>query len=250
MNDEGLFDDNLLFNELLKQELNNSSDDDDNICLISREPLNKIYITLECGHKFNYKNIYNEICIQKTKYNKKEVQKLTKNSIKCPYCRHVQNKLLPYVSGYKKIKFVNSPLKYCMTSPFLTNTCKYKFKSGKHKNEFCGNNCENEYCNRHLKLMNKKKQKEEEKKKQKEEEKKKQKSLKEIIIDLEQKIQEEIQENTIIVPELNKCKHILSRGINKGKQCQTKINIQIHTNGLCNKCSKLKKYQNIYVTTF
>ena len=91
---------------LLQQELNKNNDEEENLCLISKEPLNKIYIKLVCGHKFNYKPIYNEICMQKTKYNKKEVQKLSKNSIKCPYCRNVQNKLLHYLQYFLKYSFL------------------------------------------------------------------------------------------------------------------------------------------------
>ena len=56
---------------------------------------------------FNYSSIYNEIIKQKTIKNYKEVQKLHKDSIKCPYCRTIQDKLLPYNPQFKKIKLVN-----------------------------------------------------------------------------------------------------------------------------------------------
>ena len=49
----------------------NSDDDESDIerCLISNNPLEINYITLNCNHKFNYKNIYNEVCKQKCKIN-------------------------------------------------------------------------------------------------------------------------------------------------------------------------------------
>ena len=39
----------------------------DNICLISNDKLEVNYITLGCGHKFNYLDLYNEVVYQKTK---------------------------------------------------------------------------------------------------------------------------------------------------------------------------------------
>ena len=48
--------DNINFYDLL----NNTTTFDiakDNICLITREPLDNTKTTLECGHSFNYKNI-------------------------------------------------------------------------------------------------------------------------------------------------------------------------------------------------
>lgn len=70
----------------------------DNICLISKEPLHPNHITLSCNHKFNYIPIYKEVLYQKTKFNNLyEVTKLNYNQIKCPYCRTITNKLLPFI---------------------------------------------------------------------------------------------------------------------------------------------------------
>ena len=33
--------------------------DDENICLISNQPLDETHVALKCGHKFNYHSIYN-----------------------------------------------------------------------------------------------------------------------------------------------------------------------------------------------
>lgn len=40
-------------------------DNQDNYCLLTKEPLDNIHIKLECGHKFNYVPLYREVVIQK-----------------------------------------------------------------------------------------------------------------------------------------------------------------------------------------
>ena len=89
---------------------NNKNENQGDCCLLTKEPLHPIHIVLECGHKFNYVPIYREIVAQKTMgvsstgyYNS---HSLKKNEIKCPYCRNIQDKLLPYLEydGVKKIK--------------------------------------------------------------------------------------------------------------------------------------------------
>ena len=42
----------------------------DNLCLISSNPLNDNHIELDCKHKFNYSSIFNEVINQKKKYNR------------------------------------------------------------------------------------------------------------------------------------------------------------------------------------
>jgi hypothetical protein len=93
--------------------------DDDNICLISKDKLHPNHITLSCKHKFNYIPIYKEISYQKNKNNTSfEITKLLNNEIKCPYCRQITNKLLPYIPypSVKQIKYVNSPQDMCMSA--------------------------------------------------------------------------------------------------------------------------------------
>ena len=88
-----------------------TTDTTDNICLITKENLHPNHITLSCKHKFNYIPLYNEIVNQKNKQNNiYEVTKLASNQIKCPYCRIITNKLLPYIpyTSVKIIKNVNS----------------------------------------------------------------------------------------------------------------------------------------------
>ena len=85
-----------------------SSSIDDNICLISKEKLHPNHITLTCNHKFNYIHIYKEVLYQKTKSNTLyEVTKLQSYQIKCPYCRTITNKLLPFIQ-YPTVKLAKN----------------------------------------------------------------------------------------------------------------------------------------------
>ena len=121
----------------------NSDDDESDIerCLISNKPLEINYITLNCNHKFNYKNIYNEVCKQKCRINTLETQRLKLNQIKCPYCREITNNLLPYIEGenIEKKRGVNYPSVYSLS----LFKCNYIFKSGKNKNCKCNANAWN-----------------------------------------------------------------------------------------------------------
>ena len=87
------------------------AEDTNNICLITKEKLEPNHITLNCKHKFNYLPIYYEVVNQKNKNNNMyETTKLLTNEIKCPYCRVITHKLLPYIAypSVKVIKNVNS----------------------------------------------------------------------------------------------------------------------------------------------
>ncbi len=93
-----------------------------------------------------------EIKKQKTVVNPLETMRLLTFQIKCPYCRHVQNNLLPFIPSQvnSKIYGVNYPAKYC----FYLNKCEYVFKSGKRKNTMCGVKCNDKYCNKHINKEN------------------------------------------------------------------------------------------------
>jgi len=149
---------NLSFNELLKDALTKDALlkdallKDANIverCLISNEPLNSNKITLICKHSFNYKPLFNEIKIQKTRFNNLETQRLNKTQIKCPYCRNTQNGILPYKDGCAKVKYVNWPPKHTY-KPFK---CEYSFLSGKKKNEKCNRSSCSKFCKQHNGIM-------------------------------------------------------------------------------------------------
>jgi len=136
--------DSVAFYDELMNELSNQFDESDT-CLISGELLDDNYIKLECNHNFNYNYIYNEIIRQKTQLNRLEVQRLRINQIKCPYCRNVQDSLLPQRNSFENINGVNKPVKYCM----MVNMCNAILKSGKRKGETCSKPCFEKFCNYH-----------------------------------------------------------------------------------------------------
>lgn len=67
-------------------------------CLISGEKLDDSFVQLNCGHKFNYNPIFKDIYNHKIFYNCSERggSRLNNMQIRCPYCRTIQNQLLPY----------------------------------------------------------------------------------------------------------------------------------------------------------
>lgn len=114
------------------QELYNSldiddiyNDDDNNLCLITNQPLVENFIKMECGHKFNYLPLFNDIKNHKQKFNGMEgsSSKLNMNQIRCPYCRKIQIGILPYYEDMElgKIAGVN----YINPNP---KPCCYKYK--------------------------------------------------------------------------------------------------------------------------
>ena len=123
-------------------------------CLITDEVLRPDAVTLKCGHSFNYVPLYKDVLFQKCStlpknisskimalYTKtvnpnigyptsiQNVQAVTYNSsinlettklhydeIKCPYCRDITPKLLPYYPypEVNQVKYVNSPSSLCL----------------------------------------------------------------------------------------------------------------------------------------
>lgn len=141
---DGTVEDN--FFSKLKNMLNEHNDDDydaDNCCLLTKEPLDNIHIKLECGHKFNYVPLYREVVMQKitgmssTGYY--QSHSLKRNEIKCPYCRTVQDKLLPYLEydGVNKMTNVNQPKTLSMS----VQTCSHiEYKKSKKQGSTCKEN--------------------------------------------------------------------------------------------------------------
>ena len=126
------------------------ADADSCCCLLTKEPLDNIHIKLTCGHKFNYVPLYREVVMQKTTGMSSTgyytTHSLKRNEIKCPYCRNVQDKLLPYIEydGVKKMVGVNYPAKMSMTSQPCMYTCSANSKKG--KKSAC-KECAVELCN-------------------------------------------------------------------------------------------------------
>lgn len=97
------------YDELNKEEEEEKSNDDllSNKCLITQLPLEEKHITLVCGHKFNYDAIFNDIYNHKKKFYDLESSRLKEYQIRCPYCRNIQNSLLPLYPGKSKVHGVN-----------------------------------------------------------------------------------------------------------------------------------------------
>lgn len=109
----------------------------DDCCLLTQEPLTLNFITMPCGHKYNYVAICKEISNMKSPktYYYNNGVKLAKNQTLCPYCRNIFNQLLPKIPC---MDFV--PAKYvCSSTNHIEHrTCQYVFQSGKRKGECCG----------------------------------------------------------------------------------------------------------------
>ena len=144
-------------NILLFKQLMEGDDDDDvvcetatpdqNLCLITNDKLDSNSIKLECNHQFNYEPLYNEVVYQKTK-KLLDNSKLKVNEMKCPYCRKVNNGILPWYEGYMKIKNVN------WSNKIIQKKCLALLKSGKRKGKTCDCKAkEGNFCGRHIKKL-------------------------------------------------------------------------------------------------
>lgn len=133
------------FYKLLEEE--NDDINENECCLITKTPLEDDHVKLMCGHSFNYDAIYNEVKHQK-RYNPLDITSLSVYQLKCPYCRNIQNELLPLIGEYS-VYGVNAPDKYTMKP----NVCQYVFKSGNKKGELCNKQCYKQMCKGHLKYL-------------------------------------------------------------------------------------------------
>ena len=124
------------FNDLLNNYLNDVESIEER-CLISGEKLEINNVCLPCNHKFNYEYLYNEVVNQKSNKNHNEITHLLKNEIKCPYCRKIHKKLLPYNKDFVYVKNV-------MNKEEKVNKCVAIIKSGPNKGKVCNRKC-NEY---------------------------------------------------------------------------------------------------------
>lgn len=188
---------------------NKNTENEENCCLLTKEPLQHIHIVLACGHKFNYIPLYREVIAQKTVGLSSSgyyiSHSLKKNEIKCPYCRNIQDKLLPYLEydGIKKIVNVNYPTKLSMTTQPCIYSENLHSKKGK-KNAPCKENaitCHNGIyvCKKHYEA-----------------------SL---------TTQPPVDTNTVVlISPHSSCGVILRYGKNKGKPCLNHLSCRVHKN--------------------
>ena len=225
-------------------------DDDNNCCMITNMPLQENFVKLQCGHKFNYGPLFKDLLNYKKKFNNMEQSKykLKHNEIRCPYCRKIQNELLPYYDNlsYPKECGVNylDPNKsnYILECINEKNQCQYEhvmfddsgnvlftqkcFKYGfSHfvlKEKY---NLNINYCYSHKQIIIKEfKEKAKEKLKQ-EKEKIKQEKLK-VKEDLKKAAMEKKKlekDKTAIVGNVIICSAIVKSGQRKGLSCLNKI---------------------------
>ena len=119
---------NLNFFDELYKSLDKEENNDENKCLITNQLLTDKYVTLNCGHKFNYIPLYHDIVNHKNKFNKMEgsISKLNINEIRCPYCRKKQKGTLIYYEdlGLKQIYGINSLDKTLPNTMLINNQTK------------------------------------------------------------------------------------------------------------------------------
>jgi hypothetical protein len=137
-----------LFKSYLAEEYYYNDTSSNNYCLISGEPLANNHITLDCNHSFNINELYNEVVQQKAKCNFYS-NKVKFSEIRCPYCRAMTPKLLPY------FKYYNNKLIYGVNSPQHLTIQLYKCEYKGNKGTCCGKNAcitnSGQFCNNHIK---------------------------------------------------------------------------------------------------
>lgn len=243
-----------LYKSLDNKESETLESEDKNTCLISGEILVEHFVELKCGHSFNYLPLYNDIVNHKKKFNYKESGKsfLGKNQIRCPYCRNVQNELLPFhpSTNVKQIYgvTVNTLEKdnsyYCeyLTVNDLFNKDLPEDKIHNSPYISCGNyhnekvyehdevtKCDKYYCVKHCNLLTKQKIKVEKEKAKIEKEKAKM-ELKKIVLEakmnkIKTKPIDSSDENVVLSNEndIKGCQEILKSGLKKGTVCGVKL---------------------------
>jgi hypothetical protein len=212
------------------------SDDTDKFCLLTKEALDDIHVTLNCGHKFNYIPLYKEVVIQKTSagmttngyYNSLT---LRLNEMKCPYCRRVQDKLLPFLKydNIKRLRGVNGPESLCMKARMCEHVETPKRKNTKKKiSDSCECNATHvvngaHYCKKHY----------EQQQQEKEQQQQGQKQQGQLQQGQQQEEQQEKKEETSSSSSFesenaNMCGVIIKTGKKKGLPCTSSSKCRIH----------------------
>jgi len=245
------------------EENEEKTEDDKNTCLITNEPLIDKHVTLNCGHKFNYIPIYNDILNHKKKFNNMESSSgmLNTNEIRCPYCRTKQPGVLPYYKelGLKKINGVNYYInnnQRIYNNNYVYHKCEYLHPNTNLElesmpyvnNTICHNtgfqialyNPENPfqpinygdtkyYCYTHKQIMIKQYKDAEkkkvilEKKQAKILEKQKAKEEKQQAKEAAKLLKKQSMSQNVVLSQISSCVQILKTGPNKGKPCGCKV---------------------------
>ena len=129
-------------------------DDDQNICLISGQPIVH-EIQLQCGHRFNYKHLLNTV-LERHYSSRRKYNKIIKHI--CPYCRNEYLGFIPYCE-MEATENMNKNKSYFNNFNNNILKCSHKYCSGKNKGMPCdksGHYFKNGiYCFQHNNLINK-----------------------------------------------------------------------------------------------
>jgi hypothetical protein len=159
-------------NKLIENDSENDTDNDNEnnkICFITNEPLTEFFVSLTCGHTFNYKPLYYDLLNYKSKFVKFEFSsnQLGLNQIRCPYCRCKINQLLPYHEELG-LELVNGINMYNIALPgpsYIPKIkCEYMLNNDTLCNKICGTNIVHDkhgniignnkfYCKFHAKII-------------------------------------------------------------------------------------------------
>jgi|688.fasta_scaffold85654_4 hypothetical protein len=228
--------------------------DSKNVCLITDNVLTDNHVILECGHKFNYVPLFNDIRAHKTKFNCLEANHVKINEIRCPYCRARQKTLLPYYPelGLPKIVGVNKEPLVLPSRVYIVGACQYEACSN--TQYICKLECDgNLYCYTHYNMRQRAHQKEEKLKEKaaeklmKQEQKKEQKLLEtKQKAEAKAKAKEDLkntilnvtanglqEENTIVATA--GCSQLMKTGLRKGQPC----GVSVFCSGLCKRHYKV-----------
>jgi len=248
------------FYEELYKSLDEQEDGNDAIvCLISNKPLEENCVVLSCNHKFNYDSIYNDIYNHKRKYNAMERCALKATQIRCPYCRTIQNMLLPEKEGYKKVHGVNfydeeaeNMSKLVIPSNFTQGKCYYKYPDAPDSHSGCCNKYvktlyldEKTYCSAHYNIAFSKLYKEKKLKEKQEKDKKKANALLQKIKAQEEK--QKIKDEKQKAKEEEKLKKAAEKMHKKSQKAQNEnviisaSSLSSHKTGSCNQILKTGK---------
>ena len=123
-----------LYKSLDIEENEQKTDEDNNLCLITNEPLTDKYHEMACGHKFNYLPLFLDIKNHKQKFNGMEgsSSRLNTDEIRCPYCRKKHKGLLPYyeelnLAKVHGVNYIDINIKTHSNSSYSSNykTCEF-----------------------------------------------------------------------------------------------------------------------------
>lgn len=218
----------------LYSSLDNEEESNKMVCLITDEALTEKHVVLQCGHKFNYLALFNDIKAHKSKLNSLEANYVKINEIRCPYCRARQNSLLPYYPelGLPQIIGVNKQHISLAALVYTIGVCEYEacVKTQIHVCKFERDGLS--YCYLHYRMRERSCQKEDkvsekliEKNKKmalKVDEKKQQAEIKAMAKeDLKKTVLDSLQ-NTVVSATAG-CSQLMKTGLRKGHPCSKPV---------------------------